>query len=266
MTKKKTAKKTTKQNKKKPVVAFLSLSGCEGCSFAMLDLGGEFFNALVHHYKLGEHHFLEEMKGKRHYDITFVDGAPLTKENEKVLKDMRERTDYMVAVGSCAALGVVPGIKNYVDKKKKAKYVYPKTKKPFNPDIHPISRYVKVDLVIPGCPIDNKEFLKIFTDVAQGIEPELSHRPVCYECQSNGNPCLLQQGEPCLGPVIQGGCNAVCLNSRYYCRGCRGILQEDTMNDAVKTLNKKLENMIGKRALRHILQIYGIQEDWLNKL
>lgn len=251
---------------KKPVVAFLSLSGCEGCSFAMLDLGGEFFNALVHHYQLGEHHFLEEMKEKSHYDICFVDGSCLTKENIKVLKKMRKHTDFIVAVGSCAALGVVPVIKNYVDKKVKVKYVYPQEKPPFNPDIHPISRYVKVDLIIPGCPIDNKEFLKVFTDVAQGIKPSLAHRPVCYECQTNGNPCLLQKGEPCLGPVIQGGCNAVCLNSRYYCRGCRGIVQDKAYNDAVKTLNQKLEKMIGKRALSHILQIYGIQEDWLNKI
>jgi len=108
--------------------------------------------------------------------------------------------------------------------------------------------------------------LKLFTDVAQGIIPALSHRPVCYECQTNNNPCVLQRGEPCLGPVIQGGCNAVCLNSRYYCRGCRGIIPDPAYHDAVKTLNRKLERLIGKKALRHILQIYGIQEDWLNKI
>jgi len=259
-------KKESSTRKRKPVVAFLSLSGCEGCSFAMLDLGGKFFNALVHHYRLGESHFLEEEKEKSHYDVAFIDGSCLTKRNTKYLKEIRKRSDFVVAVGSCAALGVVPVIKNFVNKKAKAKYVYPKRKAPFNPDIHPISRYIKVDLIIPGCPIDNKEFLKVFTDIAQGINPSLSHRPVCYECQTNGNPCLLQKGEPCLGPVIQGGCNAVCLNSGYYCRGCRGILQDKAVDEAVKTLNKRLEKMIGKRKLHHILQIYGIQEDWLNKL
>lgn len=260
-------KRAKQQSREKPTVAFASLSGCEGCSFAILDLGNQFFNLLRKKAKLGDFRLIEEQKERSRYDIAFVDGAPLTKENVSHLKELRERTGFLVALGSCAHLGAFPGIKNYRDKRQVAKKVYPKLGRRLdNFDIHPVSHYVKVDLVIPGCPIDGEEFLRVFADLIRGVKPVLSTRPICDECQKNHNPCLLQQGEPCLGPVIQGGCDSVCLNFGYYCRGCRGILPQVENDEVLKTLHNKLIKMVGKKKLEEILEIYNIKEEWDNEL
>lgn len=256
-----------KQTIKKPVVAFASLTGCEGCSFAILDLGNRFFDLLHKKARLGDFRLIEEQKERSHYDLAFVDGAPLTKENVDHLKKLRERTDFLVAIGSCAHLGTFPGIKNFRDKKQVAKTIYPKLgRKLDNFDIHPVGHYVKVDLVIPGCPIDAEEFLRVFADLIRGVKPVLSTQPICDECQKNHNPCLLQQSEPCLGPVILGGCNSVCLNSGYYCRGCRGILSGVEEDDVLKTLHNKLVKLVGQKKLEEILEIYNIKEGWDDKL
>ena len=103
-----------------------------------------------------------------------------------------------------------------------------------------------------------KDFVTVINSLREGMDPKLLENPVCFECQMNGNECVLQKGEPCLGPVIQGGCNAVCLNSKFACKGCRGIIPGyDT-----KSLEKELLKKHSKKEIESILQIFGIQEDW----
>lgn len=250
-------KKKSELNKKLKI-SIAGLTSCEGCSFAILDLGLEFIES-IDHFDLGDFHLIMDEKPDVKYDITFVDGAPLTKENIRTIKELRRRSKYLISLGACAVNGVIPNIKNYIDKEKAVRYQYPKTyQKVFNPNIRPIKRFVKVDFEIPGCPIEAKDFLTVINSLREGIEPKLLENPVCHECQLNGNECLLQKGEPCLGPVIRGGCKAVCLNSKFFCKGCRGVIPGyDT-----KQSEKQILKNISRKQLNHILQIFGIQEDW----
>lgn len=251
-------KKFNKLPDRKLKVAIAGLTSCEGCSFAVLDLGLKFIES-IDHFDLGDFHLIMDEKKGKQYDITFVDGSPLTKENIKTIKELRRRSKYLIALGACAVNGVVPNFKNYIDKKKAVRYQYPKIyKSVYNPNILPIRRFIKVDAEIVGCPIDARDFTAILNSLREGIEVKLLENPVCYECQMNGNECLLQKGEPCLGPVIRSGCNAVCLNSKFYCKGCRGVLPGyDT-----RQVEKQLLTLISRKQLNNILQIFGIQEQW----
>ncbi len=258
--KEKKNKKLTRPNllNKRLRISIAGLTSCEGCSFAILDLGLEFIQS-VDHFDLGDFHLIMDEVGKKDYDITFIDGSPLTKENEKTVRLLRKHSKYLVALGACACNGVIPNIKNYIDKEKAVKYVYPKVHKSvYNPNIKPISRFVKVDCEIPGCPIEAKDFIMVINSLREGMNPKLLENPVCYECQMNGNECLLQKGEPCLGPVIQGGCNAVCLNSKFACKGCRGVIPGYN----TKQLENELLKTHSRKKIEEILQIFGIQEDW----
>lgn len=256
-----------KKKSEKLKIAIAGLTSCEGCSFAILDLGLDFIEA-IDHFDLGDFHLIMDEKKVQQYDITFVDGSPLTKENIKTIKELRRRSKYLIALGACACNGVIPNIKNYINKEKAVRYQYPKMHKSvFNPNIRPIKRFVKVDFEIPGCPIEAKDFLAVINSLREGVEPKLLENPVCNECQLNGNECLLQKaegpersrgGQPCLGPVIRGGCDAVCLNSKFFCKGCRGVIPDcDTMQ-----LEKQILKNTSRKKLNHILQIFGIQEDW----
>ncbi|TSC52403.1 MAG: coenzyme F420-reducing hydrogenase subunit gamma, partial [Parcubacteria group bacterium LiPW_39] len=159
------------------------------------------------------------------YDVVFVEGAPITEENIARLKDLRARSKFLVALGACAMLGGIAEIKNYQDKFERMRYVYKNFEEINNPDIKPLNHYVKVDFEIPGCPINNEEFLRVVKQLIAGVPPKIPQRPVCYECQIKQNECLLQKGQPCLGPVILGGCGAVCPTNAYPCDGCRGPLK-----------------------------------------
>ncbi len=256
----KKSKKIIRAKKKKLRIAIVGLTSCDGCSVSAIDMGAEFITS-IDHFDLGDFFLIMDEKNNEPYDVTLVEGAPLTKENIKTLKAIRKRSKVLVAYGACACQGVIPNIKNYMDKSKAVKHQYPKTwKKVYNPDIHPLKQFVDIDFDLPGCPPDGRDVIAVLNAVREGVNPRLLENPVCYECQLNENECLLQKGEPCLGPVIQGGCDAVCLNSKFFCKGCRGILPGYN----TKQLEKQILKNTSRKKLNEILQVFGIQEDWYN--
>ncbi|MBU3901589.1 hypothetical protein KKF25_03010, partial [Patescibacteria group bacterium] len=212
----------------------------------------------------------EEKEEPPNYDIVFVEGAPITEENIARLKNLRARSKVLVALGACAALGGIAEIKNYQDKNERMRYVYKNFEGINNPDIQPLNFYVKVDLEIPGCPINKEEFLMILkqllfvleTTPLGGIEAALStvkipRRPVCYECQLKQNNCLLQSGQPCLGPVMLGGCGATCPTNNYPCDGCRGPIPNINPDKLAKQL---LAQNYSQEEIDLILQRFGLMD------
>lgn len=245
------------EKKHKPIIAIVSLTCCEGCQVAILDLGQKIFD-LFEYVSIGDFIMLEDKPEAKNYDVVFVEGAPITEENISRLKNLRARSKILVALGACAALGGIAEIKNYQDKFERMRYVYKNIEGINNPDISPLSYYVKVDYEIPGCPINNEEFLRVAQSLIAGVPPQIPQRPVCYECQLKQNKCLLQEGLPCLGPVILGGCGAPCPSSNYSCDGCRGPIEDANPDN----LNKQLiKQGYSQKEIDMILQRFGIQDE-----
>ena len=58
---------------------------------------------------------------------------------------------------------------------------------------------------------------------AAGRRPQLPTHSVCFECKLRGTACVLvAAGTPCLGPVTQAGCGAICPAYGRGCYGCFG--------------------------------------------
>ena len=108
-----------RRKRRKPTlrIAIIGLTSCDGCSVAAIDMGAEFI-AAVDHFDLGDFFLIMDEKNNKPYDVTFIEGAPLTQENIKHLKAARKRTKVLVSYGACACQGVIPNIKNYIDKGK----------------------------------------------------------------------------------------------------------------------------------------------------
>lgn len=243
--------------KKKKTLAIVSLTACEGCQVALLDLGKKFFNFLKT-IQLVNFDLLEEKdfpKGK--IDVVFIEGNPIRKEELEILKKARKQAKLLVVMGNCAALGGIPEMKNYQNKEKTIRYIYKNTKGIVNPDIREIDNFVKVDFTIPGCPIDNDEFLKYAKILVTGKVPKIPEKPVCSECPYWGNEkCYLRRKEPCLGPVIFAGCKAVCPKNEFPCYGCRSFLTNVKPKGFLKTLAK----MKTKKDIDNDLEIFGLKD------
>jgi len=142
---------------KKPNIVITSLTCCEGCQVAILDLGERFFE-LTNKVKIGDFAMVEDLPEAGNYDIVFVEGTPITSENIERLKKIRQKSKYLVTIGACACLGGIAELKNYQDKEQRLRYVYKNIEGIENPNIRPVKHYVKVDLEIPGCRSIKKNF------------------------------------------------------------------------------------------------------------
>lgn len=246
--------------KKKPKIGIFSLTSDEGCQFTLLDLGERFFSFLKK-VDLIDFPLIEEKpfpKGKVKIDVAFVEGNPITKEDVKLLKKIREESKILVALGNCAALGGIPEMKNYQNKEKTIRYIYKKLNGIANPEIKEIDNFVKVDFTIPGCPINGEEFLKFANDLISGKIPEICQSPVCSECAFQGTPkCFLARKEICLGLITLAGCEAICPRNEVPCLGCRGILKQANVKNFLKVLEKFRE----KKEVEENLEIFGIKDD-----
>lgn len=240
---------------KKPKLGIVSLTCCEGCEFAILDLGKRFLE-LIKYFDLADFHLIEEEAEPARFDIVFVEGSPVTRENIEFLKRLRKKTEKLYALGVCAIDGGVQKIKNYHLKEVDPKFVYKKPQKLDNPKILPVESYVKIDGKVLGCPIDGDDFLRVCADVlAKGYSKNLE-QPVCYECQIRKYKCLLSEGKPCFGPASVGGCKAVCLSGGLPCLACRGLLRD--LNFA--NFKKAICDRIPEERFWQLLETYGVKD------
>lgn len=209
----------------KPRIAFFDFTGCEGCQLTVLDL-------LQTHPELLEAvdivEFREAMSEKSDdYLIAFVEGSCTRESDEARLKEIRGNAAIVVALGACACMGGVNAIRNHSDLTDVRKYVYADKYEWYETyPVRPISKVVKVDYEIPGCPIDREEFLRVVKELLQGRVPTIPDYPMCVECKANETVCVYMRGKVCLGPIIRAGCGAICPDHGVGCDGCRGLVSD----------------------------------------
>jgi len=249
--------------KKKPKVAIISLTSDEGCQFVLLDLGKKLFN-LFKEVELVNFSLIEDENlpsGK--IDVAFVEGVPITKNDVKLLKLIRSRSKILVVIGNCAALGGVPEMKNYQGKEKTIRFIYKNTKGIANPEIKKVNNFVKVDFVIPGCPINGEEFLRLAKILITGKIPEIPQEPVCLECPKRATPnCYLVKRMICFGPITLRGCGAICPKNETICLACRGILK----NINPQNFLNALEKFANKKEVEEDLEIFGVKDEIVKKV
>ena len=260
------AKKTklAGENALKPKMAIVSLTSCEGCQFVLLDLGEKFLD-LVNQVEMVDFRLLEDEDDPGvNLDLVLVEGNPVTEDNFKLLLAARKRAKILVALGNCAAMGGIPEIKNYQEGTNTIKHVYKYLHGIKNPEVREIDNFVKVDFTFPGCPISGEEFLRYMPELIkaclperQGKIPVIPDRPVCVECRKKGNKCLLLEKKPCFGPMILGGCDAVCPTSKMMCQGCRGLRPGAN----VTAMKATLKNMMTDEEFENVSEIYGLRDD-----
>ncbi|MDD5287445.1 MAG: hypothetical protein PHD54_16465 [Desulfuromonadaceae bacterium] len=236
----------------RPKVAFFDFSCCEGCQLQVANLGEALLDILAL-VDLVEFREVMSEKWSGRYSVTFAEGSICSDEAAEKLRKLRERSDVLVAYGSCAATGGVNGMQNRIPREKLISTVYgDQWRAEETRGVRAIHQVVKVDYTLFGCPINPAEFLRLLTAILGGISWHASDNAVCVECKFNENVCMYDRGATCLGPITRGGCNSWCVNNGNVCYGCRGMVSNPNRAGAEEVLQAhglKPELIAGKMGM-----------------
>jgi sulfhydrogenase subunit delta len=206
-------------------VAVYKFSSCDGCQLSLLNLEDELL-ALAEAVEIA--YFLEARRQTLPgpYDLGLVEGSVSTPHEAERIQQIRRECKFLMTIGTCATAGGVQALRNFADAGEFAEMVYPHPEYlEFLRDSTPISEHVKVDLELWGCPVNKYQLLEVIGAILRGRAPSLPQYSVCLECKRRGTTCVtVANGTPCLGPITQAGCGAICPAYGRGCYGCFGPL------------------------------------------
>jgi len=164
----------------KPKVAFYWCASCGGCEEAVVDLAEQLLEVAdavdIVFWPVALDTKRADVEAMDDGEIlaTFVNGAIRTTEQEEMVDLLRRKSQLLLAFGSCAHLGGIPGLANQWDRETILETVYEKTPSTVNPEgirprpqvaanghalelpgfydtVRSLDQVTEVDYVVPGC-------------------------------------------------------------------------------------------------------------------
>jgi F420-non-reducing hydrogenase small subunit len=202
----------------KPKVAFYWAASCGGCEIAVLEIREKIL-ALAEAVEIVfwpvamdfKYEDVEAMEDES-IDACFFNGAIRNAENERLARLLRAKSKIMLAYGSCAHEGGIPGLGNLSDREAIFEMVYrespstvnraqslPRTKHElpegevelpaFYNTVRTLGQTVAVDYFVPGCPPQAHQTWAVFEALLRGELPPpgsvigAGEKTVCDECE-----------------------------------------------------------------------------------
>ncbi len=217
--------------RRRPRLAVWKFASCDGCQLSLLDCEDELL-ALADVLEIA--HFPEASRAtvKGPYDLSLVEGSITTPHDAARIHEIRRASRRLVTIGACATAGGIQALRNFSDVQEFAAAVYARPDYISTLDRStPIAAHVLVDFELRGCPINKRQLVEVLSAFLVGRRPTIPPHSVCMECKMRGTVCVMvAHGTPCLGPVTQAGCGAIC---PAYTRGCYGCFgPQETPNTA----------------------------------
>ena len=217
----------------KPKLAMYWASSCGGCEIAVLNIHD---NILVvdEVFDIAFFPCIADFKKKDvegypdgYIDVCLFNGAIRTSENEEMAHLLRQKSKVMVAFGSCAYEGCIPGLSNLTTREATLNTVYldnpsidnpegiipqPVTHMPegdltipvFYHTVKSLDQVVNVDYTIPGCPPEPHQIWAVLQAVVAALTQGAALPPggsiigagdvaVCEECHMKRNVKLIDR-------------------------------------------------------------------------
>ena len=207
----------------KPRLAVFKFASCDGCQLQLLDAQGKLL-AIADRVEID--HFLEARSRVvgGPWDLGLVEGSISTPDDVARIREVRSQCRFLVTIGACATAGGIQALRNWgrIDDFLASVYATPEYVATLATSTA-IADHVPVDFELRGCPIDPGQLVELVTAVVLGRRPKVPQHSVCVECKARGTVCVaVARGIPCLGPVTQAGCGAICPAHGRECFGCYG--------------------------------------------
>jgi F420-non-reducing hydrogenase small subunit len=206
----------------KPKLAFYWAASCGGCEITVTELGmrlvdvGDLVDIVFWPVAMDFKYSDVEALQDGEIDLCFFNGGIRTAENEHLAKLLRRKSKVLVAFGSCAHEGCIPGLANLYDAESIMERVYTTvptlddsagtmpqvsnqvpegeiTLPAFQPYLRTLGQTVDVDYFMPGCPPVVDQVWNVFQAVLAGQLPAKGSI-VGADGKSNCDVCPRQKG------------------------------------------------------------------------
>jgi sulfhydrogenase subunit delta len=211
---------------RKPKLAVWKFASCDGCQLSVLDLEDELLT-LAQEIDIANFPEASRAVIRGPYDLSLVEGSITTPHDAERIQRVRQSSKFLVTIGACATAGGIQALRNFKDVEEFISIVYASPEYISTLETStPIADHVKVDFELRGCPINKHQLLEVVTAFLHGRKPQIGAHSVCVECKLRGTVCVMvAHGTPCLGPVTQAGCGAICPAYNRGCYGCYGPME-----------------------------------------
>jgi F420-non-reducing hydrogenase small subunit len=205
----------------KPKVAFYWCASCGGCEEAVVDLNENVlkvteavdicFWPVALDFKKKDVEAIEDGG----IAVTFINGAVRLSEQEEMVNLLRKKSGLVIAFGSCAHMGGIPGLGNFWRKQEiferaykeaptviNKEGVYPQEEvvigeyklslPSFYDTVKTLDQTIEVDYYLPGCPPPPDLIMNAVTAILEGKLPEKGavlapDKALCDTCPRNKN-------------------------------------------------------------------------------
>ena len=103
------------------------------------------------------------------FDIAFIEGAVASDEHIAMLREIREKSKKLVAIGSCAIVGMPSAQRNFFNEQQNQEIEFLLTRFKALPKVLKVSDVVKVDAQVPGCPMEPSQFLETVNNLVKEL-------------------------------------------------------------------------------------------------
>jgi len=185
----------------KPKVAFYWCASCGGCEEAVIDLNEDLLKVadavdivlwpVAFDFKRKDIEALEDGE----IAVSFINGAVRLEEQEEMVKLLRKKSGLVVAFGSCAHMGGIPGLANFWTRDTIFQRVYKEAPTVENPEgitpqertavdigeltlpefydtVKTLDQTIPVDYYLPGCPPPPDLIMNAINAILKGELPE----------------------------------------------------------------------------------------------
>ena len=190
------------------------------------------------------------------YELSLVEGSITTQHDLERIIEVRRQSKFLVTIGACATAGGIQALRNFTDVQEFIDIVYA------SPEYistlatsTPISAHVPVDFELRGCPINKNQLLEVINAFLNERKPNVSPISVCVECKKRGTVCIMvARGTPCMGPVTQAGCGAICPAYNRGCYGCYGPMETPNTSSLANWMGKL---GVAEEEIKRMFQTYN---------
>jgi F420-non-reducing hydrogenase small subunit len=203
----------------KPKVAFYWCASCGGCEETIVDLNEDVLKVVdavdivLWPVALDFKRKHIEAMADGEIAVSFINGAVRLSEQQEWVELLREKSGLVVAFGSCAHLGGIPGLGNVTDREQIFERKYTTAPTVDNPDrtfpqvdvvvdgyelelpsffntVKTLDQSIDVDYYLPGCPPPSNLVWDAVIAILEGKLPEKGavlapNKALCDECSRN---------------------------------------------------------------------------------